>query len=151
MKGILSLYQNGKLVARKQNQIHQDLPDYLVQRFNSDTDLSLRSLFTSYGIIDDRVGQDGIILFDTFLSGWYALPTSVVSSDQTGQARFQGLIIPETSITVQNFQIGHGALATGDDRFSTMYATGSLDSETEFFENVPLVVIWDITVGTDEE
>jgi hypothetical protein len=150
MKGILKIYQGDQLLAHQRNQIHPDLEEYLIQRFNSDVDRSLTSLFTEFDLLSEHLGQDGIIFFDSFLNTWYTIPTSIAASGQIGRVRFQGIVVPDDSFVAQSFQLGHDGLGAGAERFSTMYATASLPEETTYFANVPVIIIWDITVGKDE-
>lgn len=151
LTGTLHLYRGIDLVRRCPNAIHQDLIDYLTGRLDGATDLALTNMFGKYDSQDNQAGNDGIIFQDALIGDWYTMQSAFVSAPDARTRQVSGIIVPDETITVQNFQLGHDLQASGTagDQFSTMYATNSQPEEENFFADVPMLVVWEY--GIDRE
>lgn len=146
MKGLIHLYQGGQLLTAVPNEIQEDAYAYLAERLNGDTDRSMDDLFGEYDAVNDQLGKDGIVFRDPDTSDWFTMETSFSSPPSSRSKRLRGIIIPEEIIRMDQLQLGHDLQGGGGDQFAHTYAEHVFSEENTFFEDVPVVVLWDIFI-----
>lgn len=150
MKGYVQIYQGSKLLHEASNEIHLDLYDYLHSRMVSGSqNFALTNLFDEFQLQADGEGGDGIIFRDVLTQDWWTMRTEFITSPSSASRRLSGFIIPEEEpIEIQNFALGKNlqdpAVSAGG--FQTQYASFALEDPVVFSVNVPISVVWQITI-----
>lgn len=148
MKGHVWIYQGSQLLQQDSNTIHANLYDYLFGRLTAGTNKGLQNLFEEHMTQEEAQGQDGIIYQEQVSGDWFALRSSFLTASSSHSKRISGFLVPDEALTLSalrlGFQLADPISVAGG--FDTQYATYAPAEALTFFANVPILIVWEISI-----